>query len=200
MSTATTNASTNRCPVCNKESTKICSRCKSVWYCSVDHQHQDWKRHKPTCMKSSMPVPPRLPVAPKLDPGTERFYRIKYEGYHRNDPVSFTIETTNTSYLFNTEQYCDEGLLEHTCGTFSELLTYLLLDYLEILNTCKSVNTPPVRTPLEKKHFLFLPDNNPQQGQDPFLIIEYLNYDIDVSDRKYYHTIQHFVRDVVLSA
>ena len=139
MSTATTNESTNRCPVCNKESTKICSRCKSVWYCSVDHQHQDWKRHKPTCMKSSMPVPPRLPVAPKLDPGTERFYRIKYEGYHRNDPVSFTIETTNTSYLFNTEQYCDEGLLEHTCGTFSELLTYLLLDYPEILNTCKSL-------------------------------------------------------------
>ena len=48
------------------------------------------------------------------------------------------------------------------------------------------------------RDFLVLPDNNPQRGQDPFLIVEYLNYDTKDETRKHYHTIGHFVRDVVL--
>jgi hypothetical protein len=38
-----------KCPVCQKKATSRCSRCRSVWYCSVEHQRQDWKPHKPTC-------------------------------------------------------------------------------------------------------------------------------------------------------
>jgi hypothetical protein len=37
-----------KCPVCDKEATKCCSRCKSVYYCSVEHQKQHWKVHKRT--------------------------------------------------------------------------------------------------------------------------------------------------------
>ena len=25
---------------------KLCSRCENTWYCNLDHQKQDWKRHK----------------------------------------------------------------------------------------------------------------------------------------------------------
>jgi len=34
------------CAVCNKPATKQCSRCKSTFYCSAEHQRSDWKRHK----------------------------------------------------------------------------------------------------------------------------------------------------------
>jgi hypothetical protein len=38
------------CNVCeNKENLKICSRCKIIYYCSTEHQKQDWKTHKNVC-------------------------------------------------------------------------------------------------------------------------------------------------------
>ena len=45
---ATTNkpAATAKCALCGAPATKRCSRCKITWYCSVEHQKQDWKRHK----------------------------------------------------------------------------------------------------------------------------------------------------------
>ncbi|KAI0035531.1 hypothetical protein K488DRAFT_82972 [Vararia minispora EC-137] len=32
-----------------KSELKACSGCKNVWYCSPEHQRQDWKRHKHLC-------------------------------------------------------------------------------------------------------------------------------------------------------
>ncbi|XP_055598472.1 SET domain-containing protein SmydA-8-like [Uranotaenia lowii] len=37
------------CPVCNQPAKKRCSGCSSAYYCSVDHQRQDWKHHKNVC-------------------------------------------------------------------------------------------------------------------------------------------------------
>merc|ERR1712020_661044 len=41
------------CANCNvaENTRKSCGRCKSVTYCSVDCQKEDWKRHKPACRK-----------------------------------------------------------------------------------------------------------------------------------------------------
>lgn len=42
------------CPVCQIESKLRCTRCKSVWYCSPQHQKDDWSIHKLVCkIKSS---------------------------------------------------------------------------------------------------------------------------------------------------
>ena len=36
-------------PECKAVSTQRCSRCKKVYYCSVDHQKENWKAHKIQC-------------------------------------------------------------------------------------------------------------------------------------------------------
>ncbi|XP_054155845.1 egl nine homolog 1-like isoform X2 [Oppia nitens] len=39
-----------RCSVCSSSaSLKCCSRCRSVYYCSREHQQLDWKRHRDHC-------------------------------------------------------------------------------------------------------------------------------------------------------
>ena len=44
---------TNYCsfPGCDEASSQRCSRCKKVYYCSVDHQKNHWKTHKVYCGK-----------------------------------------------------------------------------------------------------------------------------------------------------
>ena len=41
------------CKVCHSKDAQLlkCSGCKSVWYCSVEHQRLDWKIHKQICVK-----------------------------------------------------------------------------------------------------------------------------------------------------
>ena len=43
---------TTNCLVCNKPSTKRCSRCKSAFYCSQECQKKDWIGHKLLCKKN----------------------------------------------------------------------------------------------------------------------------------------------------
>lgn len=47
---------TGECAVCGKEATKRCSRCKTTWYCSAEHQKEDWKIHKKTICITSTPA------------------------------------------------------------------------------------------------------------------------------------------------
>ena len=37
------------CALCSEPASNRCKDCKSVWYCSREHQVQDWKGHKRTC-------------------------------------------------------------------------------------------------------------------------------------------------------
>lgn len=36
---------------CSNNGTLRCSRCQHVWYCSADCQLEDWRYHKPRCVK-----------------------------------------------------------------------------------------------------------------------------------------------------
>ena len=51
------NVQSLRCFVCSKlTDLKCCSRCRSVYYCSRDHQQSDWQRHKTFCQALDKPV------------------------------------------------------------------------------------------------------------------------------------------------
>ena len=39
------------CAVCHINAKNTCSKCRSVYYCSKQHQKQDWKTHKKECAK-----------------------------------------------------------------------------------------------------------------------------------------------------
>lgn len=39
----------DKCYVCQTWSSLKCSNCVNIYYCSVAHQKQDWKRHKLEC-------------------------------------------------------------------------------------------------------------------------------------------------------
>ena len=44
-------STTNKCVICGKEEDLLkCSQCKSVFYCSKEHQKQDWKTHQKVCI------------------------------------------------------------------------------------------------------------------------------------------------------
>lgn len=46
-----TSNNTNYCYVCLEETTKVCSNCENVYYCSKGCQNGDWSRHKGECVK-----------------------------------------------------------------------------------------------------------------------------------------------------
>lgn len=47
------------CAVCRQgEQTLRCARCQATYYCSKEHQRQDWKIHKISCQKPSEPTKP----------------------------------------------------------------------------------------------------------------------------------------------
>jgi hypothetical protein len=39
----------NKCIICQKVTERYCSQCKLVYYCSKEHQLQDWKNHRTYC-------------------------------------------------------------------------------------------------------------------------------------------------------
>jgi Cdc37 Hsp90 binding domain/MYND finger len=54
-----------KCERCEKdgENFKRCSRCKSVYYCTVDCQKEHWNKHRPDCdFYRTLPAPPAIEV------------------------------------------------------------------------------------------------------------------------------------------
>ena len=41
--------SSNLCAICQKPASSCCAKCKTVYYCTREHQKEDWFSHKTTC-------------------------------------------------------------------------------------------------------------------------------------------------------
>mmetsp|Transcript_37145 Transcript_37145/g.72954 ORF Transcript_37145/g.72954 Transcript_37145/m.72954 type:complete len:309 (-) Transcript_37145:206-1132(-) len=57
------------CAVCGAAGAKKCSRCKSTFYCSVEHQKTHWKEHKKLCAQRRQPSP----LQQRLEADAKRF-------------------------------------------------------------------------------------------------------------------------------
>ena len=57
---------------CMEVSSKLCSRCRSVYYCSREHQREDWPTHKKKCMQ------PQVKPLPFATPA--KFYQAVLDG------------------------------------------------------------------------------------------------------------------------
>eukprot|EP00928_Gymnodinium_smaydae_P023848 TRINITY_DN19515_c0_g2_i1.p1 TRINITY_DN19515_c0_g2~~TRINITY_DN19515_c0_g2_i1.p1 ORF type:complete len:577 (+),score=38.66 TRINITY_DN19515_c0_g2_i1:73-1803(+) len=44
---------TSQCAVCDEVASKICGKCRRVYYCSAAHQRLHWKTHKARCLPAS---------------------------------------------------------------------------------------------------------------------------------------------------
>ncbi|KAF8199085.1 hypothetical protein BJ912DRAFT_950851 [Pholiota molesta] len=43
------------CTLCCRPTSMWCSRCQSAWYCSPEHIHSDWPRHRKECIPAQSP-------------------------------------------------------------------------------------------------------------------------------------------------
>ncbi|KAJ4374740.1 hypothetical protein N0V83_001816 [Neocucurbitaria cava] len=81
------------CAMCNHHSTKMCSGCKSIRYCSKACQRTDWAIHKLVCKDYQEFLPTRPSpdhhsvISFPINEGQPRFAWVRYiEGYSRPHP------------------------------------------------------------------------------------------------------------------
>lgn len=82
------------CELCGKmENLLRCSRCRSSFYCSKEHQRQDWKKHKLVCQSSEGPPPPPPGPAPaRASGGALRAPREAKKGPRHRDSAAAVAE------------------------------------------------------------------------------------------------------------
>lgn len=89
------NDKTHPCAVCQAPATKHCGKCRSVWYCGVDHQRSDWKaRHKAACRRRTA----NAAAADQLTLHKQEFDRIvKAYGLNDDDKATAIAEFLTSS-------------------------------------------------------------------------------------------------------
>ncbi|KAK5611443.1 Egl nine 1 [Crenichthys baileyi] len=66
------------CELCGKmENLLKCGRCRSSFYCSKEHQKQDWKKHKLICKEVDKPLLPKEKPGEGPPPGDSKKHREK---------------------------------------------------------------------------------------------------------------------------
>ena len=64
---------TSKCGLCGEPASARCKACNAIAYCSREHQRQDWKKHKPTCMLL------REEMAKPVDEEDEKFTQEEFD-------------------------------------------------------------------------------------------------------------------------
>lgn len=96
----------NTCQLCGAtQNLSRCSKCKSAYYCSKQHQTLDWKSHKIVCKSLSQTLP--VGPIPIQDPVNNRFFT---EGSSENEITNSAVQDLNPNLLFsNSSSNFSEG-------------------------------------------------------------------------------------------
>ncbi|KAM4603919.1 egl nine homolog 1-like [Polymixia lowei] len=108
------------CELCGKmEDLLKCGRCRNSFYCSKEHQKQDWKKHKQVCRESDnaqpaqpvqpiqpvQPAQPAQPVQPAPEPQAAQVSK-KRPQQNRTGPSSRTPDSHQTTDLITSVGLC----------------------------------------------------------------------------------------------
>jgi hypothetical protein len=99
-----------RCGHCNSIMTTRhrCGRCRSVYYCSLDHQRAAWPSHKAICRSQNeeMVAQPSTPSATSIHlatpPAPQQSLTSGGSSLHDDDDVDEEAERNDANYPFNT--------------------------------------------------------------------------------------------------
>jgi MIZ/SP-RING zinc finger/MYND finger len=85
------------CRICHVLSTSLqrCSRCQSVWYCSNEHQLQDWKTHETSCRPFSDPAVEEWKT--KCDLLSTTYHKSRIEGQSKTEDREITTSEHRVS-------------------------------------------------------------------------------------------------------
>ncbi|KAF7401794.1 hypothetical protein HZH68_007614 [Vespula germanica] len=104
---------TIRCVLCEKTDKLLrCSRCKSVFYCTKEHQKRDWKRHKEFCgIRAPWPNDSSLVVLSTNDTDRNRTSAVTAD--HTSSRKRYTQNTRPLSNLTDQLQLTSKVFAEH---------------------------------------------------------------------------------------
>ncbi|XP_046899930.1 egl nine homolog 1-like [Hypomesus transpacificus] len=87
------------CELCGKmENLLKCGRCRNAFYCSKEHQIQDWKRHKRMCNEAKKPLCQPRPPDPQLPIGNVEAEREQLSIEKSTEQNSLSQNPTNTGF------------------------------------------------------------------------------------------------------
>ena len=131
----------------------------------------------------------------------QRYQTVRHLGIHHNDPIAFTIQPHKKRHILETTQNCGDDEFGCICTTLDQLLSYLFSDYPTILKRIQNISDPsacPSFVP--KRRFIMIPAPSTSQMDEPFLIIELLNYETPNPSSNenvfYYKILDHFLEEL----
>ncbi|KRX01979.1 hypothetical protein PPERSA_07624 [Pseudocohnilembus persalinus] len=92
-----------KCNKCQKEASKRCSRCKSVWYCSRECQIGDWPEHKAFCQVKTMELQQKQKEKEQQEKQLESNIDIKNIDKQKQPGIK-ELDTQNNDYENENEQ------------------------------------------------------------------------------------------------
>ena len=140
-------------------------------------------------------------IKPSSSSAHQRYQTVRHLRIHHNDPIAFTVQPHNKRCILETTQNCGDDEFGCICTTLDQLLSYLFSDYPTILKRIQNISDPSVHPSfVPKRHFIMIPAPSTSQMNEPFLIIELLNYETPnpSSNEKafYYENLDHFLEEL----
>ena len=128
----------------------------------------------------------------------ERYVRMRDGPVDHLTIVTFNVAPFRGRYVFRTKRQVGHDVFECACTKVQELFLSLLAAHPEYLERTKHIEDS-IQYPSDQpmRDFAMIVDNNPKQGQEPFIFVELLNVDHPHPDpqkrSKYFKNLDHFI-------